>query len=84
MRCSMEGPIEPDGEQQQPEDDQWPSRMIGHETIIRRRARSSVSVRTGLLWKTQPSQLGAIREAATSPLAIASATGEGLDIIGQH
>jgi hypothetical protein len=32
----------------------------------------------------QPSQLGAIREALTSPLAIASATGEGLDIIGQH
>jgi hypothetical protein len=43
----MEGPIEPDGEQQQPE-------------------------------------LGAIREAVSSPLAIASATGEGLDIIGQH
>jgi hypothetical protein len=45
--------------------------------IVRQRANRSRG-------KTQPSQLGAIRETVTSPLAIASATGEGLDIIGQH
>jgi hypothetical protein len=82
MRCFNGGADEPDGEQQQPEDDQCPSQMIGHKAIIRRRARSSVSVRFSS--KAHPSQVGAIREAVTSPLAIASATDEGLDIIGQH